>query len=68
LGTIDFRPRKIAKGLARKAVVQQRRLQRLLDSEERIDKPKRTWQMKLEFVDTPPSGRDVLRVEAVARC
>ncbi len=65
LGTIDFAPRKIAKGIARKAVVQQRRLQRLLDSEERIDRPERTWQMKLEFVGTPPSGRDVLHLEGV---
>jgi len=45
LGTIDFAPRKIAKGIARKAIVQQRRIQRLLDSEERIDKPGRTWQL-----------------------
>jgi ATP-binding cassette subfamily F protein 3 len=66
LGTIDFAPRKIAKGIARKAVVQQRRIQRLLDSEERIDRPQRAWQVKLEFVDTPPSGRDVLCLEGVA--
>jgi ATP-binding cassette subfamily F protein 3 len=65
-GTIDFGPRKIAKMIARKAVVQQRRLQRLLDSEERIDRPQRTWQMKLEFVDTPPTGRDVLQLEGLA--
>jgi ATP-binding cassette subfamily F protein 3 len=69
LGTIDFGPRKIAKGIARKAVVQQRRLQRLLDSEERIDRPGHTWQMRLEFkselVNTPPSGRDVLYLEGV---
>ncbi|HSR34015.1 MAG TPA: ABC-F family ATP-binding cassette domain-containing protein [Anaerolineae bacterium] len=65
LGTIDFGPRKIAKGIARKAVVQQRRIQRLLDSEERIEKPGRSWQMKLEFVDTPSSGRDVLHLEGV---
>jgi ATP-binding cassette subfamily F protein 3 len=65
LGTIDFAPRKIAKGIARRAIVQQRRIQRLLDSEERIDRPGRTWQMKLEFLDTPSSGRDVLRLEGV---
>jgi ATP-binding cassette subfamily F protein 3 len=64
-GTIDFGPRKIAKMIARKAVVQQRRLERLLESEEHIDKPERSWQMKLEFVDTPPSGRDVLYLEDV---
>jgi ATP-binding cassette subfamily F protein 3 len=65
LGTIDFGPRKIAKGIARRSTVQQRRLQRLLASEERIDKPERSWQMKLEFVDTPPSGRDVLNLEGL---
>jgi ATP-binding cassette subfamily F protein 3 len=65
LGTIDFGPRKIAKGIARRAQVQQRRLERLLNSEERIDKPERTWQMKLEFLDTPPTGRDVLYLEGV---
>jgi len=64
-GTIDFAPRKIAKGIARRAVVQQRRIQRLLDSEERIDKPQRTWQMKLDFENTPASGRDVLHLEGV---
>jgi ATP-binding cassette, subfamily F, member 3 len=63
LGTIDFAPRKIARGIARKAVVQQRRLERLLDSEERIDRPERSWQMKLEFVNTPASGRDVLHLQ-----
>ena len=63
LGTIDFGPRKIAKGIARRAVVQQRRLERLLDSQERIDRPERSWQMKLEFVDTPTSGRDVLHLD-----
>jgi ATP-binding cassette subfamily F protein 3 len=65
-GTIDFAPRKIAKGIARKAVVQQRRLERLLESEERIDRPGRTWQMKVEFLETPASGRDVLRLEGVS--
>ena len=65
-GTIADSTRRRAKMIARKAVVQQRRLQRLLDSEERIDRPGRTWQMKLEFVDTPPSGRDVLHLEEMA--
>jgi ATP-binding cassette subfamily F protein 3 len=66
LGTIDFGPRAIAKKIAHKAVIQQRRIERLLDSEERIDRPERTWQIKMEFVDTPPSGRDVLHLEGVA--
>jgi ATP-binding cassette subfamily F protein 3 len=66
LGTVDFGPRAIAKKIAHKAVIQQRRIERLLDSEERIDRPERTWQMKMEFVGTPPSGRDVLHLEGVA--
>jgi ATP-binding cassette subfamily F protein 3 len=64
-GTIDFAIRKVAKGIARKSTVQKRRLERLLESEERIEKPKPTWQMKLDFVDTPPSSQDVLQLEDV---
>jgi ATP-binding cassette, subfamily F, member 3 len=41
------------------------RIERLLN-EDRIDKPGRTWQMKLEFGDTPASGRDVLVLEDLA--
>jgi ATP-binding cassette subfamily F protein 3 len=65
-GTIDFAPRKIAKGIARKATVQKRRLERLIESEERAEKPKRTWQMKFDLVDTPPSSQDVLVLEDLA--
>ena len=65
-GTTHFHYRKIAKGLARRAVVQKRRLQRLLESEERIEKPQRTWQMKLAFEGTPVSGKDVLLLEDLA--
>jgi ATP-binding cassette subfamily F protein 3 len=65
-GTTHFHYRKIAKGLARRAVVQKRRLERLLESEERVEKPKPTWQMKLAFSDAPVSGKDVLLLEDVA--
>ena len=64
-GTIDFAPRKIAKGIARRAVVQRRRIEREL-AEERIARPQRSWQMKLEFVDTPPSGQEVIRLKGLA--
>ena len=64
-GTIDFGPRKIAKGIARKATVQKRRLERLLESEDRIEKPKRTWQMKLDFADTPAGSQDALALEGL---
>ena len=62
-GTTHFHYRKIAKGLARRAMVQKRRLERLLESEERVEKPRLTWQMKLAFSDTPVSGKDVLLLE-----
>jgi ATPase subunit of ABC transporter with duplicated ATPase domains len=65
-GTIDFGPRKIAKGIARKATVQKRRLERLLESEERIEKPKRTWQMKLDFADMPAGSQDALVLEGLS--
>ena len=61
--TIDFHYRKQAKKIARRAVVQQRRLQRMIESEDHLEKPGFEWQMKLEFVKTPPSGQDVLMLE-----
>ena len=60
--TIHFYWRRIAKDLARRAVVQKERLERMMDSEDTVDKPGQTWKMKLEFVDTPRSGQDVLQV------
>jgi ATP-binding cassette subfamily F protein 3 len=35
------------------------RIERLLN-EDRVDKPRQSWQMKIEFLDVKPSGRDVL--------
>lgn len=63
--TIHFYYRRIAKDLARRAVVQRARLQRMLDSEELVDKPGLTWKMKLDFNDTPRSGQDVLHVSGL---
>ncbi len=60
--TIDFHYRRIAKDLARRAVVQKERLERMLASEEIVDKPGQTWKMKLAFADTPRSGQDVLMI------
>jgi len=65
-GTINFHIRKIAKGLARNAVVQKRRLERMIDSEEYLEKPKQTWQLKFDMVDTPRSSQDVLILEELS--
>ncbi|MBN1317708.1 MAG: ABC-F family ATP-binding cassette domain-containing protein [Anaerolineales bacterium] len=64
-GTVDFAIRKIAKGIARRATVQKARLERELENE-RVEKPGMSWQMKLEFGDVTPSGRDVLLLENLA--
>lgn len=58
-GTVDFSVRKIAKGIARRAVVQRRRLERELERE-RVEKPRRSWQMNLAFEEAGETGRDVL--------
>jgi ATPase subunit of ABC transporter with duplicated ATPase domains len=63
--TIHFHYRRIAKDVARIAVVRQRKLQRLLDSGNLLEKPELHWRMKLIFGETPPSGQDVLRLEGV---
>jgi len=65
--TIDFHYRKQAKKIARQGVMQQRRLQRLLDSEEMIEKPRGSYQIKLEFEGTPPSGQDVVLIEELGK-
>jgi len=61
--TINFHYLKRAKKIARAAVVRERRLQRLLDSEDMVEKPRLSWSMKLDFVQTPVSGQDVLTLE-----
>jgi ATP-binding cassette subfamily F protein 3 len=63
--TIHYHYRKRAKKVARAAVVRERRLQRLLNSERRVDKPSLTWKMKLDFVETPLSGKTVLTLQSV---
>jgi ATP-binding cassette subfamily F protein 3 len=64
-GTIDFTIRKRAKGIARRGVILERRLERFLESDEIVDKPSPTWRMKLAFEDVPRGGDDVLSLENV---
>jgi ATP-binding cassette, subfamily F, member 3 len=67
LTTIDFALRAKAKKGARTAIVRERKLERMLQSEERIDKPRQQWEMKLAFGDAPRSGQRVLTLEHVAK-
>ncbi len=64
--SLHFHYRRIAKDLARRAVVQKRRLERMLESEDLIEKPGQTWKMKIEFPDLPRSGQDVLHISDLA--
>jgi len=58
-GTINYAVRKIAKGIARRAVIQQRRLERELE-QHTVEKPLAGWQMKLDLGAAPASGQEVL--------
>ncbi|HQE91412.1 MAG TPA: ABC-F family ATP-binding cassette domain-containing protein [Anaerolineae bacterium] len=62
----DPQPRRYAKKVARKAISREKRLERYRESAERVEKPASTWRMKLEFVDTPLSGQNVLRLQDVS--
>jgi ATP-binding cassette, subfamily F, member 3 len=55
--------RRIAKKVARKAKSREKKLERYLKSDERVDKPKQSWQMKLEFQGQPHLGQNVLSME-----
>jgi ATP-binding cassette, subfamily F, member 3 len=64
---------KFAKGFfanrTRRTVKRAKSLEKRLDhlmTEEKIEKPKAGWQMKMEFNDTQESGRDILRCEALS--
>ena len=65
--TIDFYWRKRALKVARAAVVHRKRIERMLESEDHLEKPQQNWDMKLEFVNTPDSGQDVLQLEHLGK-
>ena len=56
-------PRRYAKKVANKAKSREKKLERYLESGERVEKPKLSWQMKVDFSRVPVSGQDVLRLE-----
>ncbi len=57
--------RRIAKKVAQKAKSREKKLDRYLESDERVDKPALSWQMKLEFAP-PVSGQEVMVLEDLA--
>ena len=57
--------RRYAKKVARKAKSREKKLERYLDSDERIEKPKQSWQMHLDFFQDEHKSQDVLRIEGL---
>lgn len=57
--------RRIAKKVARKAASREKKLDRYLSADDRVEKPDRSWQMKLDFQEmgTTHIGRDVASLD-----
>jgi ATP-binding cassette subfamily F protein 3 len=64
-GTINDHARRLAKKVAKKARARERRLQRLLESEDRVEKPELRWNLKLEFGEMPRGGQIVVRLDGI---
>lgn len=54
--------RRLAKKVAKKARSRERKLERFLDSDERVEKPKPSWQVKIEF-EQQHLGKQVLELD-----
>jgi ATP-binding cassette subfamily F protein 3 len=52
--------RRIAKKVAVKALAREKKLERFLESDQIVEKPKPSWQLKLEFAAPEHQSRDVL--------
>ncbi|MBN1265282.1 MAG: ABC-F family ATP-binding cassette domain-containing protein [Anaerolineales bacterium] len=58
--------RRYAKKVARKATAREKKLQRYMESEDHLEKPKAGWQMKLSFSKPEHIGKRALVVENLA--
>jgi ATP-binding cassette subfamily F protein 3 len=56
-------PRRIAKKVARKAKSREKRLIRYISSEDRVEKPTHTWQMRLDFPVPAHQSQEVLSLD-----
>jgi ATP-binding cassette subfamily F protein 3 len=57
--------RRYAKKVARKAKSREKKLDRYLASDKHIDKPKQSWQMRLDFSHKDHQSQDVARAESL---
>jgi ATP-binding cassette subfamily F protein 3 len=58
--------RRIAKKVAKKALSREKKLDRYLESDERVDKPTPSWQLKLEFETQDNQSKNVLTTDNLA--
>ncbi len=58
--------RRLARKKAGVAKSREKKLDRFLESEERVAKPQQEWSLNLSFGDAPPGGRAVVHVEDVS--
>lgn len=56
----------IAKKVAKKAVAREKKLERYIEDEERVERPQNGWQMRLDFTTTPHLGKSVVQLENVS--
>ena len=54
---------RLAKKVAKKAKSREKKLDRYLDAADRVEKPTRSWQMKLELDEVAHLGKDVLTMD-----
>ncbi|MEM7335662.1 MAG: ABC-F family ATP-binding cassette domain-containing protein [Chloroflexota bacterium] len=58
--------RRLAKKVMRKALSREKKLDRYLNSDERVEKPSRSWQMKLDLDQTAHLGKDVIKLDGLS--
>ncbi|MDQ3524599.1 MAG: ATP-binding cassette domain-containing protein [Chloroflexota bacterium] len=63
--TIHFHYRKRAQKIARAATVRKARLERMLDSEDLVDKPGQLWGLALDFPEPTSQARDVATLDNI---
>jgi ATP-binding cassette subfamily F protein 3 len=65
LSTTSRQPgvRRYAKKVAKKALSREKKLERFLESDELLERPKPAWQLKLEFAAPEHQSRDILVAE-----
>ena len=64
--TKDSTMRRYAKKVARKGTAKKKRLERYLDSPERIEKPMEKWRININFADTQHQSQQILTTQGLS--